>query len=107
MAKHLHEGTSGGAGLAWAASQRAYEQDDHQRTIEFRTAPTLLQTDGKILTCQNQGRYSLQHLYNHSQMSRPRHQDCKRHSPKDDPVDFLKFRYRFPASVNRDGEKNR
>jgi hypothetical protein len=107
MAKRLHGEPSEGWESAWVPSQRAYELDDYQPTSESRTAPILLRTDVRILMRQNQGRYSLLHLYIHSQTSRPRHQDYKRHSPRDDLFDFPQFRYQFPASVNRDGEKTR
>jgi hypothetical protein len=107
MAKCLDEGTLVGGESAWAPSQRAYEQDDCQHTSESRTAPIQSRTDGKILMRQNQGLYSLVRPYIHSQNSRPHHQDCKRHLPRDYLFDFPQSQYQFPASVNRDGEKTR
>ena len=79
MAKRLHGGPLEGGESAWVPSQSACELDDCQQTNESRTATILLRTDGRILMRQNQGRYSLLRLYIHSQTSRLRHQDYKRH----------------------------
>ena len=79
MARRLHEGPSEGWESAWVPSRRAYELGDYQPTSESRTAPILLRTDGRILTRQNQGRYSWVRLYTHSQTVLPRHPDYRRH----------------------------
>jgi hypothetical protein len=106
MAKRLHGGPLEGGESAWVPSQRVYELDDCQPTSESRMAPILLRTDGQILMRQNQGRYSLLHLYIHSRTSRLRHQDCRRHLPGLAPAAPQLSLCQSPGEANFYEEKN-